>query len=137
MLEIESVHDAVEVLSLVNVEFEELAVQRLDPDDTPVEEAALSINLGAQYRVAENVIGYRIRTSVTSEHLNLEVIAVVTYEASAPIKISDLAVEDFANKVAFMTTFPYIRQAVSDMSTRIGLPVTLPVMPAGQVSFKF
>ena len=43
---------------------------------------------------------------------------------------------DFASRVALMAAFPYVREALSDLTTRVtGTAVVLPLLRPGQITF--
>jgi hypothetical protein len=45
-------------------------------------------------------------------------------------------VELFANEVAVMTLFPYLREGIASISSKVfGSPITLPVAQRGQLGF--
>lgn len=133
-----SAKEALDFFSLVAVDFDELSARLINPD--AVEEVVsvdAHLDMGMQYRVSDEGLQFKIRCVASSSMFSIEVVARVTYEAAEPFDMNADAVEEFANTVAFMSGFPYIRQAVFDLSSRLGTPFTLPVVRAGQMNFTF
>lgn len=65
------------------------------------------------------------------------VIAVITdYEGCQEFALSSEAPADFASRVALMAAYPYVREALSDLTTRVtGTAVLLPLIHPGQITF--
>lgn len=65
------------------------------------------------------------------------VIAVITdYEGCQEFGLSSEAPADFASRVALMAAYPYVREALSDLTTRVtGTAVLLPLIRPGQITF--
>lgn len=65
------------------------------------------------------------------------VIAVITYyEGCQEFALAPEVPADFASRVALMAAFPYVREALSDLTTRVtGTAVVLPLLRPGQIVF--
>ena len=65
------------------------------------------------------------------------IIAVITYyEGHQEFALAPEVPADFASRVALMAAFPYVREALSDLTTRVtGTAVVLPLLRPGQIVF--
>ena len=65
------------------------------------------------------------------------IIAVITYyEGHQEFALAPEVPADFASRVALMAAFPYVREALSDLTTRVtGTAVLLPLIRPGQITF--
>ena len=65
------------------------------------------------------------------------VIAVITdYEGCQEFALSSEAPADFASRVALMAAYPYVREALSDLTTRVtGTAALLPLIRPGEITF--
>nr|WP_300338194.1 hypothetical protein [Actinomyces sp.] len=66
------------------------------------------------------------------------IIGVVTeYTASQDFELSEQAPGDFASRVAIMAAFPYVRQALADLTVRVtGSAALLPIIRLGEFTFR-
>ena len=65
------------------------------------------------------------------------IIAVITdYAGSEEFVLAPEASADFASKVALMAAIPFVREALSDLTTRVtGMAVLLPLIRSGEITF--
>ncbi|XBH22191.1 hypothetical protein V5R04_02890 [Jonesiaceae bacterium BS-20] len=135
---ITSAIEALDILTLEAVEFDEVGARKILIGGEPQSDTgALNLELDMQFRCEENTLSYRVRATTSAEVAEVVVVVAGHYRAEVELKISPEAITEFANKVAFMALFPYIREAVGAMFNRIGLTVVLPIMDANTISFSF
>ena len=68
--------------------------------------------------------------------LSGNVTAAVEYKILNGDQPPQRAVELFANEVAVMTSFPYLREGIASIPSKVfGTPVTLPIAQRGQIGF--
>lgn len=80
----------------------------------------------------------QVTTSIESTpgKIYIEMAADYSLEALTTGEIDSDLILDFANRVAFMTLLPYIRQTVADISQRVFIqPLTMPIFKAGDLVF--
>ena len=125
---IASIEELVQVLDLVDVSFVEergrLVVRSEGEDagrDWPEHVNQLSITQ------SKDKTGIRFRFRYVLAQADVEYVADLRaeYVAEDPFDVSQGIKLDFASRVAFMTTYPYIRASISGSATRLGQPVPI------------
>lgn len=130
---------------LVSVSFFEMSARKFDEAqvtagaDTDDFEIAPIYSLQTASRDDDTGFRVRIKVEVELPAGSLVVDAAAEYvvsEISAKAIDPDLLV-DFVNEVSAMAMFPYLRQAVADMSQRIfWMSLLLPLLQRGQLVFQ-
>ena len=121
MPDIAALNDAKEMLDagleLTGIRFDRLAI---DLTDTMGEDGETPLEI-------ECVLGTRQEGS-----------GVVTeYTAAQDFELSEQAPADFASKVAIMAAFPYIREALANLTMRVtGAAALLPIIRQGELIFR-
>lgn len=120
-------------------------VEDLDPqteDEEDVEsgsdedEEDISVNIGLRTRQAGSSLGIRIEFEASHDAWKVSLDVAAEFEADEPFQTSEAARTDFADKVGVMTLYPYIREAVGNLTQRtVGASFLLPTIRQGQVSF--
>jgi hypothetical protein len=80
----------------------------------------------------------RIRTEIDAHVGTIVVDVAAEYELTEAVASSfdPVVLTSFVNNVAVMTLFPYIRQAVADITLRVfGAALTMPVVRRGELAF--
>ena len=122
-------------LQLVDIRFDRLSIDLVD--DAPQagsdlegsEPTPIEINCMLGTRQEGKRFGTRFEFRITAPQWQA-VIAVIAYYEGCQ------APADFASKVALMAAFPYVREALSDLTTRVtGTAVLLPLIRPGQITF--
>lgn len=135
---IESATEALDTLWFDSVEFDEVSARKISLDSEEVPESGnLDLQLEMQFRHASDTLSFRLRATVVADVAEVAVVVAGHYQSEEEFEISPTAIEEFANKVAFMAMFPYVRESVSDLFNRIGLTVNLPIMRQDSYSFSF
>ena len=135
---IDSIEDAIASLSLLKVSFYEQSAKReeINPGQmtiVPTGDADANIDIELGYRTSESGIDYRCQLSVAFEGANIRVDAAASYRSKESVELSDEIIADFGDNVAIMMLLPYVRQAVSDLGSRIGYEMTLPIIQRGEL----
>lgn len=76
----------------------------------------------------------RVAATSASDLLVINVDMAVRFVKAQAIHLDQDVLGVFIEKVAIMALFPYLRQAVHDLSSRLGAPMTLHLLRAGGVS---
>lgn len=100
------------------------------------EETEISVNLGLRTHQNGPSIGVRIEFTASHETWRIFLDVSAEFEAQEPFLASEEARVDFANKIGVMALYPYIREAVGNLTQRtVGTSVVLPTIRPGDVSF--
>lgn len=87
-------------------------------------------------RVDDDVIDIRLVSTVESEEVRVSVDLLVQYSKKVPFAATDEAMSEFVQRVGFMAGYPYVREAVASMSTKLNAGrITLKVLRAEDVHF--
>lgn len=132
--------DVLPGLELVGVQVMELAGSRRDfvsdDDDGRQSEELLEVD-GTQMAVnvlqSEEWLIVRIAGGATTDQVHVRVTIDGRFSKSDPAQLGDEALSVFVERVAIMSMYPFVRQAVHDMSSRLGAPATLHLLRAGQI----
>ena len=106
------------------------AEQTKPADDEPSGDWALHSFI----RNETGTLSVRLRATTDSADLvDVVVDLAVTYTKAEPFEPSDEVLELFLRDVAVMQLFPYVRQAMSDLTGRLGAPLTMPMITRANV----
>lgn len=132
--EIERIRTLIEKSDLEGIYFHEFSANRFD---SPAEESVTpKIDVGVQYRLTEDVFGIRLEAILQNSVGEARVSVSGEYTLSDQYTPTKRDVLLFANEVAVMTIFPYLREGISDLTNRVfGEPVLLPIAPRGVIAF--
>lgn len=134
--DIDLIKELIERSELASIEFHEVSARRFEgvPGSEGPHEGQLS--LGFQHRSDLDGFGIRIVGDVAVPSGEVRVIAAVEYKLLRGDQPPRRDVELFANEVAVMTLFPYLREGIASITSKVfGLPITLPVAQRGQIGF--
>ncbi|GAA3776242.1 hypothetical protein GCM10022240_29720 [Microbacterium kribbense] len=129
--------DLVQRSQLRGIEFHEVSVRRLEVNKQSEESTeSVEISLTVQHRRDSDSFGVLFSCTALPYKGEISVAVAAEYDMTDGETPGERTVKAFANEVAVMTLFPYVREAVSTGSVRVfGKPVTLPVLERGQVAF--
>lgn len=106
-------------------------------DDTDSDEENVAIGIGLRTRQSGRDIGVRVDFTATHPDWRVELDVSAEYEAAEDFVASMAGRIDFADQVGIMTLFPYIREAVGNLTQRTtGTSYILPTIERGQISFR-
>ena len=134
--DIDLVRELIQRSELASIEFHEVSARRFEgvPDSEEPHEGQVS--LGFQHRADVDGFGIRIVGDVSVPTGEVRVIAAVEYKLLHGEQPPQRNVELFANEVAVMTLFPYLREGIASITSKVfGMPITLPVAQRGQIGF--
>lgn len=134
-----AVHDLVQQSELREIRYHEVSARLLDANKQR-EENESNVDISMDLAQRRDDKSFSIRLTCTARPFKGEIIAAVAAEyamidGTTP---SPRVVMAFANEVAIMTLFPYVREAISTSAARVfpAQQVLLPVMERGQVGFE-
>lgn len=137
---INTIEDAVEYLDLLRISFYEQSAKReeIDPRQMaviPADDSEGEVDIWAGFRASDSGIDYRCRFSVSFSGAEIRVDAVASYRSQESVEVTPDVIASFGNDVAVMALLPYVRQAISDLGSRIGYQTTLPMIARGVIEF--
>lgn len=127
--------EMVQDLSLAGIQFYELSVVYKDQVDEE-REASINVEVNLSIRRRPDGLDFRARFEIPYPDGDVVCDAAVMYDAEGPRSFGEDAIFDFADNVAIMTLFPYVRQSVSDLGNRVGTPIVMPMLERGAFSFR-
>lgn len=134
-LQLRTSSDLVEHMQVVDIIFYRCSLEFDDAADQGPWET-VDLQFITQIRPRLTGVDYRCKVVVPLPTGDIVADAAIIYDAGQPIAMTREAVGDFGNRAALMALYPYLRQAVSDLSSRLPLRVSpLPLLPAGDVAF--
>ena len=129
-------------LRLVDIHFDHLSIDVAgnapqkcsdleNNESTPIE-----INCTLGTRQEDKRFGTRFEFQFKTARWQAVIAVITDYEGCQEFTLSPEAPADFASRVAFMAAFPSVREALSDLTTRVtGTAVLLPLIRPGQIVF--
>lgn len=115
------------------IEYHELSAKWTGSRDEADDEQDVDIQLEIQHRCGDADFGFRIVGSVTAPIGEASAAVAITYdyEGEPPLQRTLFA---FGNEVAVMAVFPYFRESVHSITSKVfGQPILLPVLPRGVI----
>ncbi|MDQ0259541.1 hypothetical protein [Sinomonas atrocyanea] len=122
MATIKRIDDVVELLGLIqpeNVIQDSFQARRGAPVDDDDIGQGVKFNLGFDGGTLSTSFGFKF----VMEDCSFYTDHTVVWAAEEQISISGACMADFLERVAFMTVFPYFREAISTFATRLRVPV--------------
>lgn len=97
----------------------------------------LEVDCSLRTRQVDCNFDLRFDFEVSSPIWRAQLSVVTAYTSERPFVLSDGAPGDFASKVALMAAFPYVREALADLTVRVsGAAVLLPIIRLGELDFR-
>lgn len=125
--EINNVYDLVEHIQLVEVR---LVRFKAMPDKDAEDSVGMSFNMDVTDGQLTTLFAFRL----VSDDYSLETEHAAVWNVDIPLLPDGEAIADFIQKVAFMTVYPYVREALATSACRLGLPApTLSLVRQGDV----
>ena len=106
-------------------------IDREDSESTPIE---IDCKLGTRQEGKE--FGARFEFHFKAAQWQAIIAVITDYAGPEEFVLAPEASADFASKVALMAAIPFVREALSDLTTRVtGTAVLLPLIRPGQITF--
>lgn len=105
------------------------------PDaDHPIE---IQAELRGKVDAHDTSIEHRMRLSMALPKGGITVEVSALFEAGRPVRVAEHALAMFGRDVASTVVLPYLRQAVTDLSVRLGIPpIVMPIMGGQDLTFE-
>lgn len=129
-------------LQLADIRFDHLSIDLMDDApqaDTNLEDSEptpIEINCTLRTRLKGKHFGTRFEFQIKAPQWKAIISVITDYEGCQEFELSPEAPANFASKVAFMAAFPFVREALSDLTSRVtGTAVLLPLVRQGEIVF--
>ena len=133
---VDSASDIVERVDLKDIFFIELRAARLEGLLLPHSEADIPAENAVFHRMDGDTIEVRLVTTVVSDNARVSVDLMVQYSKLSPFEATPDAMTDFVQKVALMAGYPYLREAVSSLTSRLRVDtINMGILRASDVAF--
>lgn len=130
--DLDSVRGVIDAATLRDIQFYEVSARRNEGELE--EDQAGNVTIEVQQRFGEGDFGVRLSAQVVVPAGEIVASVAAEYDLTEGYQPSKRALAIFANEVAVMTVFPYLREAVATASAKVfGRPVHLPVIQRGQI----
>lgn len=118
------------LLQISNVWAEELSVKN-DLEVEKADQVDVQLDLDVQRKVEELQLAIRVTANLTSPATTVKVVQGATFVSETAFTVSEDVANEFVWGVAMPALYPFLRQSVRDLSTRVGEDFILPLLPAG------
>lgn len=125
-------------LELNDIQFYKLSIKYTDREDDEVSYGTVKdvgVDVTTSIRQRKRGIDYRLKFSLPYPNGRVEADAGAIFDSVEPVVFEDNVARDFGDAVAMTALFPYIRQAVNDLGLRVGVPIVMPLLKQGELSF--
>lgn len=130
------VHKLIAHSELGGIFFHEQSARRHEEARDEESSETSNVEVGIQFRLADEDFGVRVMAEVHNLIGTATAVVSGEYTLTDGYKPTRRDVMMFANEVAVMTIFPYLREGISDATTKVfGEPVFLPIAPRGAIAF--
>jgi hypothetical protein len=125
-LHVSDVHDFVKEVELDTLFMHEERGRRLRWTDDELLEIVLPVT-SSSLAVSRDEARHRFRFRTTFTDQSAEYVAdcEVVYILSEDVDVAESVSMEFAERVAFMAVYPYLRASISSSAARLGLPIPL------------
>ncbi|MHA3724008.1 hypothetical protein ACXR2T_09030 [Leucobacter sp. HY1910] len=131
------VRDLINNSALDGIEFHEISAQRYDGASIGDANQNGDVEFSFQRRADQESFGIRAHASLHLAFGEATVTVAATYRILNGETPTERQVELFANEVAIMAMFPYVREGLASATARVfGVPVMLPTAERGQLGFE-
>lgn len=129
-----AVRDVISNSELDAVNYYEISARRIDGDIPPDEEVEGNLEVEIQQRIEDESFGVRLNAAATLPTGEAVAHVAAEYKLLNGIKPSRRTLQLFANEVAVMTVYPYVREAIASVTAKVfGKPLHVPIVERGQL----
>lgn len=130
------VAELVNLVQLSDIFLVELRAARLEDTRLPTPEKEIPVANQIFQRTTESEIEIRLISTVENELARFSADVVVQYTKLEEFDATDDALQDFTRRVGLMAGYPYIREAISDLSTKLRTPtITMSIVRPDDIKF--
>lgn len=128
-------------LQLVDIHFDRLSIETTPSPTQPKDagdesETRLEVDCSLATRQEGNQFGAKFEFLIKADDWTTSIGVITEYVGVQEFELSKEAPVDFASRVALMAAFPYVREALADLTTRVtGSAVLLPLIRLGELNF--
>ena len=115
--DVEEVRDVIRRTALLGVDFFDVSARRREVPPEDGDEGRLAV--GVQQRIGDGGFGVRLNADVVVPPGEASASLVGEYELLDGAMPSKRALQNFANEVAVMTIYPYLREAIATITAKV------------------
>lgn len=135
--DISRIQELIASSTLTSIEVHELSARRHESPDEALEADKADAQISIQHRLDGESFGIRMVCEVKLRVGEVRVMTSGEYALTGGFVPTQRDIQLFGNEVAVMTVFPYLRENVSDITSRVfGNPLLLPIAERGQLAFE-
>ncbi len=133
--DLEAVREVISASRLRSIEYYEISARRYEDNLEPDERMDGHVNIDVMQRVTETGFGIRLNARVIVPQGEASASVAAEYDLDEEVSPKSRTLQLFANEVAVMSIFPYVREAISTCTARVfGRPLNLPVVERGEIT---
>lgn len=131
----QSITDAARLLPFI--ELEEIRTYSISAErKEPESRQDNSDEMRAQIRHDPDRIELRVKHIHHEDIASFTIDLAAIFRLSEPLEITATAIQEFAEKVAFMTLVPYLREGIATMAAKLGVQIPLlAIVRQGEIQF--
>jgi hypothetical protein len=135
VIEVEDTRHLLDLLALDDIYYLRLNVDRVNNSDDAEVADGPRLDHEIFSRHGDRNMSVRLRTTVEAVDAVYQVDVVTDYASMQPFVASESVRQDFIERVAIMAAWPYLRMAVSDLSSRMRAEqITLGLYRVGDIN---
>lgn len=124
--EIVDIHELLTLVDIADLIFHEERGRRIVRTDEDLASLELPMTVNSLGTRAEStMIRFRFRTVFSDVVAEYVADAEIVYESSEEVTVGEELQREFAERVAFMALYPFLRASVNGSAMRLGLPAPL------------
>ncbi|UKA75223.1 hypothetical protein [Arthrobacter sp. FW306-07-I] len=120
---IEDIRELLDLVELVDMRVYAAAGNRKDGSGSQDHDQSGEIELNFMERHTTDIIENRFRMKVENEEAVYSADIGAIYSLREPVSPVPSLIAEFAERVGFMSVFPYLRESISTSASRLGLPI--------------
>jgi hypothetical protein len=133
--DLKAVHEVIANANLRSIEYYEVSARRHESPPHQEDQPEGQVSITVQERHAAGQFGVRLLASVVVPMGEVTASVAGEYDLADGFEPSRRALQNFANEVAVMTVFPYLRESIATASARVlGRAIQLPVIERGSIA---
>lgn len=114
----------------------EQSSKRNEEPNYEIDEDSVDIEISLSHRIEANDFGIRLQAEVSTRHGETNAVVSGEYELADGFTTNARDVLMFANEIAILTIFPYLRELVSDSTNRVfDNTILMPAINKGDIAF--
>lgn len=120
-IDVGSAVELIDLLEFESVIFLQLAATRIsDTEATSTQDGSVEPELQVMVKNEDDILSVRCVATVSSPDARYVADAVATFRAAHPLNVDPSVHREFVERAGLISLYPFVRQAIFDLSTRLG-----------------